>query len=84
MVVKMGELMKGDQIRGWGLCFRSGAQIQVSGSGLKHDLMSRVTSQIDSCQARADSEGGGGGEGRRSDDSKPRGDIQMDISCLKC
>ena len=84
----MGELMKGDQIRGWGLCFRSGAQIQVSGSGLKHDFMIRVTSQIDSCQARADSEwggeeaGGGGGEGRRSDDSKPRGDIQMDICCL--
>ncbi len=46
--------MKGDQIRGWGLCFRSGAQIQVSGSGLKHDFMIRVTSQIDSCQARTE------------------------------
>ncbi len=40
-MVKMGELMKGDQIRGWGLCFRSGAQIQVSGSGLKHDKMGK-------------------------------------------
>ena len=46
MKVRMWELMKGDQIRGWGLCFRSGAQIQVSGSGLKHDLMIIVTSQI--------------------------------------
>jgi hypothetical protein len=40
-MVKMGELMKGDQIRGWGLCFLSGAQIQVSGSGLKHDKMGK-------------------------------------------
>ncbi len=38
VMVRMGELMKGDQIRGWGLCFRSGAQIQVSGSGLKARL----------------------------------------------